>query len=257
LIALRNFAQTCYALDSDCTPAGALSTATEPNRTKDVPMNPFVYPFVKPLARSTLAMPYVNRRLLLGAAAATLTVGFTSQAQAAPAAGTVSAMKGGAFATRSADRLALASGASVFVNDTVETEVESRLVVDLQGQTTLKLGAGARIRIDRFLAKKGGIITIESGAFLFDRPEDAPKTNFEIRSAFAVVAVRGTKFFAGPSKGVYGVFVERGVVNVSAAGQTVTVTAGEGTSILNPGDAPTEVKPWGKPRILAAYKSVQ
>jgi ferric-dicitrate binding protein FerR (iron transport regulator) len=195
-----------------------------------------------------------RRQLLTGGAALLLMPGI---AEAAPAAGKISAITGNAFATRSADRLTLASGNELFVNDTVETGTEARLVAELLGRTTLKLGQSAKIRIDRFLAKRGGVITIEAGAFLFDRPEDAPKTNFEIRSAFAVVAVRGTKFFAGPSNDVFGVFVERGQVRVRAGNKNVTVRAGEGTSIEKPGGLPTPPKIWGKARIDAALASVE
>jgi ferric-dicitrate binding protein FerR (iron transport regulator) len=197
----------------------------------------------------------LDRRLLLTGGVALLLA--PSTANAAGQAGIVSTITGQAFATRSSDRMNLTSGNAIFVNDTLETGSEARLVADLQGGTTLKLGQSAKIRIDRFIAKRGGVVTIEAGAFLFDRPEDAPKTNFEVRSAFAVVAVRGTKFFAGPSNDVYGVFVERGRVRVRAAGQVVTLRAGEGTNIAKPGDPPTPAKAWGKPRIEAALASVE
>jgi ferric-dicitrate binding protein FerR (iron transport regulator) len=199
----------------------------------------------------------INRRNLITGATAGLVVLASNGARAASPAGAVTTVTGEAFATRSKNKLPLQSGASVFVNDTVETMQDGRLVVELEKATVLKLGAQTKLRIDRFLAKKGGVIVIESGAFLFDRPEDAPKTNIEIQSAFAVVAVRGTKFFAGPSKGVYGVFVERGRVRVTAAGKTVRLRAGEGTNIKTPGDPPSDPAVWKKPRIVEAYASVE
>ena len=70
------------------------------------------------------------------------------------------------------------------------------------------------------------------------------------------MAVRGTRFFAGPSNNLFGVFVARGVVTVSAAGQQVTLREGEGTDIASPGAPPTPVKRWGAERIRAALASV-
>jgi hypothetical protein len=68
--------------------------------------------------------------------------------------------------------------------------------------------------------------------------------------------VRGTRVFAGPSAGVFGVFVERGAVAVTAGGRQVTLREGQGSDIRRPGDAPTPPRPWGEPRIRAALDSV-
>jgi len=91
---------------------------------------------------------------------------------------------------------------------------------------------------------------------MFDRADDLPKIKLTVRSRFGLIAVRGTKFFAGPSKGVFGIFVERGEVQVTAAGVSRSLKAGDGVDIAKPGQPPSEVKQWGKPRIEAAYASV-
>ena len=59
---------------------------------------------------------------------------------------------------------------------------------------------------------------------LLDKPKTAGPIN--IRSPFGLISVRGTRLFAGPSKGVFGVFVVNGAVTVAAAGKTVTVQGG-------------------------------
>jgi ferric-dicitrate binding protein FerR (iron transport regulator) len=121
--------------------------------------------------------------------------------------------------------------------------------------TRLHVGERARLTIDRFLASAGGDITLQSGPILFDRPSNQSAAPMQIRSSFGLIAVRGTRFFAGPSNGVFGVFVERGRVAVTAAGREVLVEAGQGTNIANPGDAPTTPTPWGAQRINAALQS--
>ena len=78
----------------------------------------------------------------------------------------------------------------------------------------------------------------------------------KIRSSYGLIAVRGTKFFAGPSNGVFGVFVVHGSVDVTAAGKTVKVDRGFGTNIAKPGDPPTDPAAWKPPRIRAALASV-
>src|SRR5215813_4528508 len=66
---------------------------------------------------------------------------------------------------------------------------------------------GARSRCDR-------------GRCYFDRPVGGIPAPVRIRSPFALIAVRGTRFFTGPSNGRFGVFVERGSVAVTSAGRT-------------------------------------
>jgi hypothetical protein len=80
--------------------------------------------------------------------------------------------------------------------------------------------------------------------------------DIQIRSPFALIAVRGTRVFAGPSNGPFGIFVERGVVTVTGGGQQVVLHSGEGTDFFTPGSAPTPVKRWQPPHIRAALASV-
>ena len=87
-------------------------------------------------------------------------------------------------------------------------------------------------------------MTLRSGPLLFDRPQRSAPAGVRIRSPFALIAVRGTQFFAGPSNGRFGVFVARGSVAVTSAGQQVILREGEGTDFVSPGTPPTPVKRW-------------
>jgi ferric-dicitrate binding protein FerR (iron transport regulator) len=119
------------------------------------------------------------------------------------------------------------------------------------------MGQQARLTIDRFLVNAGGEIDLRSGAILFDRPPGSAPTRVRIRSSFGLIAVRGTRFFAGPSAGVFGVLVVRGRVTVSAAGVRVLLRRGQGTNIASPGAAPTPPAAWKPERIRSALESVQ
>ena len=149
----------------------------------------------------------------------------------------------------------LETGADLLIRDLVETEDKSFARLDLVGGTVVHLGSRARLMIDQFVAEAGGIIELGDGALVFDRADDLPKIDLTVRSRFGLIAVRGTRFFAGPSRGVFGIFVERGAIEVSAAGETRRLEAGDGVDIPAEGAPPNEVKKWGKARIDEALAS--
>jgi ferric-dicitrate binding protein FerR (iron transport regulator) len=171
-------------------------------------------------------------------------------------AGSVEEVKGEAFAEAEKQRRRLEIAAPVFIADQVSTGVASRLTLRLGKDTTVRLGELAHLTVDRFIESAGGELTLGAGPLLFERTHGAEPRPLRIRSSFALIAVRGTRFFAGPSAGVFGVFVSRGSVTVSAGDRQVVVEEGQGTNIAHPGDAPTAPLPWKPPRISAALESV-
>jgi len=196
-----------------------------------------------------------NRRWLLrrGALALPFILAYRP-ARAVERVGSVEDVTGEAIAQLESVRRTLDRAAPVFLSEEVMTGVASRLGMRLGRNTTVRLGEQARLKIDRFLVDAGGDITLRSGPMLFDgQPRRA---RVQIRSPFALIAVRGTRFFAGPSNDRFGVFVVRGSVTVTSAGQQVILREGEGTDIASPGTPPTPVKRWGPERIRAALASV-
>ncbi|MBV8913444.1 MAG: FecR domain-containing protein [Acetobacteraceae bacterium] len=171
--------------------------------------------------------------------------------------GKVESLRGQAFAQAGARRRALTQAGDVFIGDLVATAANSALELLLGATTHVRLGAEAQLRIDRFLVEAGGVLELARGPMLFDRDETAPKADTAIRSPFGLIAVRGTRFFAGPSNGVFGVFVARGRVTVVGASTAVEVTDGLGTDIAAPGANPTAPHPWGPARIQRAFADVQ
>jgi ferric-dicitrate binding protein FerR (iron transport regulator) len=122
--------------------------------------------------------------------------------------------------------------------------------------TRLKLGERTRIKIEQDIVAQGGDLTLARGAMLFERPDTGDHGDFVVRTPFAIIAARGTRFWTGPSKDVIGVFVASGRVNVRNRGGSVTLTAGEGTDLTSPDVAPTPPSRWGEPRIAAALATV-
>lgn len=213
----------------------------------------------------------IDRRRLLGAASSWGVAGLpvialpsialpaAALAQVAVAqarAGLVTDVSGDAVAELDDARRLLSTDGPVFVGDRVATGDGARAGFRLGRATDLRLGEKARITIDRFIVDAGGTITLGAGALLVDKAPGSEAGRIRVRSSYGLIAVRGTRFFAGPSNGVFGVFVVRGEVAVRAAGREVVLAAGEGTDIARRGAPPTPARVWGEARIRAALAQV-
>ncbi|HEY8008984.1 MAG TPA: FecR family protein [Methylocella sp.] len=177
-------------------------------------------------------------------------------AAAAEPIGEVSASRGNAFLSRQEVNEVAAKGVPVLLDDTALTGDESRLDLRLGQATRLRLGANAKLKIDRFIAGRDAEVTLDKGAAVIERTKGA-EPKFEVKTPYALLAARGTEFFAGPSKGVFGVFVKSGIVDVKMGRGTVRLKAGEGTDFAAPGDPPSPVKKWAPARVDAAMWSVR
>ncbi|MBL8562731.1 MAG: FecR domain-containing protein [Gemmobacter sp.] len=192
------------------------------------------------------------RRLILSLPALLL---LPCAARAGAAIGTTRSLSGSARLLRAGQARALHLADPLLEGDEVATMAASTAGLELFSATQIALGPEAHFTIDRFAADLGGVVRV-GGAMVFDRPDDLPKLDLTVQSAFAQIGVRGTRFFAGPSKGVYGIFVARGAVEVQAGGETRRLGPGEGVDIAAPGAAPGPVAQWKAPRIAAAFASV-
>lgn len=198
----------------------------------------------------------VSRRLFLAGGALALTGVGIRATQANSIIGKAVEITGD-VTRKQADRLeGLKAGANLMDHDFVATGKESFAELALGEDTSLLLGSETELLIDTFIAGQGGTIELGTGQMVFDRPEGLAKIDLTMRTAFGMIGVRGTKFFAGPSRGVFGVFVEHGLVEVTGGGVTRQVGRGQGVDIAAPGAAPSEVARWGEARIREAYASV-
>jgi hypothetical protein len=200
----------------------------------------------------------VSRRVILsGACAWTTGVVLLGAARAEAAVGRIGFSQGETFLDRGRDRLPAQEGVDILLRDVATTgEEPSRLDLRLGAATRIRLGAKARLEISHIVPGVAATVTLQDGPALIERGPGA-EPDFQLTSPFALLAARGTTFFAGPSNGVFGVFVREGVVNVRTRRGSVTLKAGEGADIKAPGSAPSPVKLWGKARIDAALASVE
>lgn len=196
----------------------------------------------------------MDRRFFLMLVASVSTSAGSAVVLAADAAGTVTAMTGKAVAISSEGERALAPGAAIRNGDEITTAAASRLTLRLGRSTIVHLGPATRLKVEPHLAEAGGVLELVDGSMLYDhvRSSGSGSSNALIRSPYGLIAVRGTRFWAGPSKGRFGIFLDHGRVDVSASGHTVRLTPGLGTDIAWPGDAPTAPRRWPAARVREA-----
>lgn len=204
------------------------------------------------MSRQTKLQFVLNRRQAIVAAAAAIT---PVPVWAAAEAGVIESAEGKTWAVGSGAR-DLAAQAAVFMGEEIGTGPDSRLAMLLADTTRILMGPQTTLTIDQYTAEAGGELVLGDGAMLFDRTESAPKTLVNLSTTFGLIAVRGTRFFAGPSKGKFGVFVERGEVLLSGGGGQVSLLPGFGSDIAQPGQPPSSPVKWGQARIDAAMASV-
>ncbi|MBP0579945.1 FecR domain-containing protein [Labrys sp. LIt4] len=177
-------------------------------------------------------------------------------ARAAAEAGSILGASGESTAQARGRIRLLSVGDPVYLNDLLATGERARLSAQLGDATRLLLGARTRVRIDKFLIDRGGRLVLERGAIMFDRAHDRPSGELSVTTPFGLIAARGTRFFAGPSWGKFGVYVEDGVVDVATRGGTVRLTPGFGTELTGMQAAPAAPAPWSPLRISEARSVV-
>jgi hypothetical protein len=197
----------------------------------------------------------IGRRTFVAGCALTVSGFFPVPTQASTVIGKAADVRGKVSLKRAEKEEGLATGAQIMDNDFVRTAAKS--FADLQlDDTRILLGSETELLVDSFIAGQGGTMELGMGQMVFDRPEGLPKIDLALRTTFGMIGVRGTKFFAGPNRGVFAVFVEHGQVSVEGGGVQRLVGAGEGTEIARPGATPTDPVVWKEARIVEAYASV-
>lgn len=166
--------------------------------------------------------------------------------------GTVVAIKGPGQVGQPNQLAQMLAGMPLFEGDLAVTGSEGRAHLGLGRSTEIHLGPVSELRIDKFIAEIGGAIYL-NGAIVFDRDDTAPPIDLEFQTDFGRIAVRGTRFFAGPSKNAFAVFVERGTVTVSGGGVTRSLKSGQGVDLRNNTIAPGAVGNWSQSRIDDAF----
>lgn len=197
-------------------------------------------------------MPQLKRRMILGGL---LMAAIGGRPATGAVVGKAERIRGNVRRRQEGEEERLAVGGAVLDQDYVRTGINSFADLALS-ETRVLLGPETELLIDSFIAGQGGTFELGVGRMIFDRPEGSPKIDVAVRTVFGMIGVRGTKFFCGPSRAAFAVFVEHGSVTVDGGGVVRRVSAGQGVDFERPGVPPSEPTAWGQARIREAYASV-
>ena len=190
-----------------------------------------------------------RRRLLIAAVIAALVVVpavlVLTQQRASGAATILSILDGSASVARGTATFApAADGDLVNIGDRVQTAERSHAVVTFFDGSTLEIEPATTVQIEDASSAASGAISISIGQSIGRTWASVQKltradSKFEIRTPTAVAAVRGTGFFTDVlADGTTTFQIADGNVQVTAQGQSVTVGAGQ-TTTVPPNSPPT------------------
>ncbi len=179
-----------------------------------------------------------------------------------PYIGQVSALQGQATVQHAGNPQAepLMLQQQVFPQDVIKTLAASKIKLLLMDGTELSLGAQGVMTLSKLVyaphQTHQGIIGVVQGIFRAVTPKLVPHTNFEVRTATAVAAVRGTTWLGEVTAQSTAIVVQEGTVAVTHANPRVRGSAvlqpGQGTDVIGQ-RPPTAPKPWKPERIATLH----
>ncbi len=178
--------------------------------------------------------------------------------------GTVTRIQNAVSIVQDGDELPVNVGTIVHDNDELQTGNDGRVEVTLIDETVLTLGENGRMRVDEFVFDPqndtgSAFVSALKGPFRFVTGKFGKLANktAEIRTPLALIGIRGTDFWGGPVRGVYGVFLLDGSVSVTnQAGEEVLDTPGTGVNLTAAVEPPGAVSTWAQDKVDEAISSI-
>jgi len=173
--------------------------------------------------------------------------------------GQVTALQGQATVQRadSAQAMPLSVQSPVYRDDTIQTLEASKIKLYLIEGTELALGERGTMTLSQFVFAPQrhthrGVVSIARGIFRAVTRKVLPQTTFEVRTATAVAAVRGTQWLGEVTPDATAIVVLEGEVTVVHADASVrgevVLTPGLGTDVRGQ-SPPTAPRQWAEPRV--------
>ena len=183
----------------------------------------------------------------------------TVLAQQRESIGQVAALQGQATVQHagSTQAMPLSGQSPVYREDIIQTLAASKIKLVLIDGTELSLGEGSTMTLSKFVyapqqQTHQGIISMARGVFRAVTQKVLPQTTFEVRTATAVAAVRGTQWLGEVTPEATAITVIAGEVAVvhadASIGGAVVLTPGQGTDVQGK-HPPTAPKTWAKERV--------
>lgn len=173
--------------------------------------------------------------------------------------GQVAALQGQATVQRagSAQTMPVSVQSPVYRDDTIQTLEASKIKLFLIDGTELALGERGMMTLSQFVfapqrQTHRGVVSIARGIFRAVTRKVLPQTTFEVRTATAVAAVRGTQWLGEVTPDTTAIVVLEGEVSVVHADArvrgTVVLTPGLGTDVKGQ-SPPTAPRQWPEKRV--------
>jgi len=173
--------------------------------------------------------------------------------------GQVAALEGQATVQRAgvARAIPLSVQSPVYRNDTIQTLEASKIKLLLIDGTGLTLGARGTMTLSQLVYAPQrnthrGVVSIASGIFRAVTRKVLPQTTFEVHTATAVAAVRGTQWLGEVTPDATAIVVLDGEVAVAHADASVrgevVLTPGLGTDVQGK-SPPTAPRQWAEKRV--------
>lgn len=197
---------------------------------------------------------------------ACLAAAASARAEDAIMAGTVTQIRGAAFANHRTTSDNLSRGMTVSTGDRIVTGHDSRVELRMTDGAILTLGADTEFAIDEYRysrqARQGSArLELIKGAFraITGAIGKLEGRDFKVRTAAGTIGIRGTDFWGGfyfsqaldvALLGGGGIYVE------NAAGRVTLTEVGSGTTIQDADTVPSAPIRWGERKLNAARQSV-
>lgn len=180
--------------------------------------------------------------------------------------GQVVALQGQATVQRagSAQTMPLRVESPVYRDDTIRTLEASKIKLFLIEGTELALGERGTMTLSQFVfapqrQTHRGVVSIAQGIFRAVTRKVLPQTAFEVRTATAVAAVRGTQWLGEVTPDATAIVVLEGEVSVVHADASVrgevVLTPGLGTDVQGQ-SPPTAPRQWPEKRVSTLQQAI-
>ena len=178
------------------------------------------------------------------------------------AAGTVTRLKGAAFAMQDAVPRALKTGDKVFKGDVISTGKGARLEMKMLDDAVMTLGEKTIFVVIDYVSRgePNAAMRLLQGAFsaASGKMMKTAGAKFTVETELGTIGIRGTTFWGGTLDKVFEValLAGKGVYVENKAGRVELTGIGEGTALMDSNVKPTDPVVWAPDKTSRAVATV-
>jgi ferric-dicitrate binding protein FerR (iron transport regulator) len=180
--------------------------------------------------------------------------------------GSVVKIQGSAIALQDAVPRILKAQSPIMMGDVISTGKASRVAIKMIDEAQFNLGARTNFVVEEYFLKpqdSNAAVRLLSGAvgIVTGKIASLDRRPFLLKTATAIIGVRGTTFWGGELDGIlqFALLKGKGIEVSNRAGSVVLTGLGHGTTVKDENTAPTAPKMWGQGKLdrAAAMTNMQ